>query len=54
MKVLFLFYLAKCGGRNLEIENADIKESGHGIYKSKKITPNVWCEPQLVDINKKD
>ena len=25
----------------LEIENADIKESGHGIYKIKKITPNV-------------
>ena len=25
----------------LEIENADIKESGHGIYKVKKITPNV-------------
>lgn len=25
----------------LEIENADIKESGHGIYKTKKITQNV-------------
>lgn len=24
----------------LEIENANIKESGHGIYKIKKITPN--------------
>ncbi len=25
----------------LEIENADIKKSGHGIYKVKKITPNI-------------
>lgn len=26
---------------NLEVENADIKKSGHGIYKVKKITQNI-------------
>lgn len=36
------FYgLGNIGITTLEIENADIKESGHGIYKQKKITSNV-------------
>lgn len=36
------FYgLRHINATTLEIENADIKESGHGIYKVKKITPNI-------------
>ena len=36
------FYeLATVNVTTLEIENIDIKKSGHGIYKTKKITPNV-------------
>lgn len=37
----YFYGLGNASVSTLQIENADIKESGHGIYKVKKITPNV-------------
>ena len=36
----FLYDLSHISISNIEIDNADIKKSGHGIYKQKKITLN--------------
>lgn len=39
--LIFLYDLNHISISKIEIENADINESGHGIYKTKKITQNV-------------
>ena len=37
----FIYNLNYITISNLDIDNADIKKSGHGIYKTKKITQNI-------------
>jgi len=38
--LIFLYNLNYISISQVEIDNADIEKSGHGIYKTKKITPN--------------